>query len=225
MCGRYSLISPVESVVRLFGLDCRPRLPQRYNIAPNQEVPVVRDRGGGRTLDYMRWGLVPPWAKDAAIGQRMINARAETVMEKPSFRNAFKLRRCLIPADGFYEWQVRAKGPKQPYRICREDGSLFAFAGLWETWGDGGEDELLTCTIVTTEANRSLGKIHQRMPVILGEGDFSVWLDTTYDDSQALHKMLIPAIEGLLVAYPVSILVNNVRNDRAACIAPLSALR
>lgn len=224
MCGRYSLISPVESVARLFGLDCRPNLPPRYNIAPNQEVPVVRDRGGGRTLDYMRWGLVPPWAKDAAIGQRMINARAETVMEKPSFRNAFKLRRCLIPADGFYEWQVRTKGPKQPYRICREDGAPFAFAGLWETWGDGGGDELLTCTIVTTEANRSLGEIHQRMPVILGEGDFSVWLDTTYDDSQALHKMLMPAVEELLVAYRISMLVNNVRNDHSDCIAPLSTL-
>ena len=225
MCGRYSLISPVESVVRLFGLDCRPNLPPRYNIAPNQEVPVVRDRGGGRTLDYMRWGLVPPWAKDAAIGQRMINARAETVMEKPSFRNAFRLRRCLIPADGFYEWQVRAKGPKQPYRICREDGAPFAFAGLWETWGDGGEDELFTCTIITTEANRTLGEIHQRMPVILGERNFSAWLDTTCDDSKALHMMLTPAIEELLVFYPVSMLVNNVRNDGTDCIAPLSTLR
>ena len=220
MCSRYSLHTQQQTLEQYFKIPFKDTsFHPRYNIAPFQKVLCIRD-GNSATLEYLTWGI-----KMEGSGGGVINARSETVASKPLFSTAFRTQRCLIIADGFYEWQVRAKGPKQPYRICREDGSLFAFAGLWETWGDGGEDELLTCTIVTTEANRSLGKIHQRMPVILGEGDFSVWLDTTYDDSQALHKMLIPAIEGLLVAYPVSMLVNNVRNDRAACIAPLSALR
>ncbi len=221
MCGRYSLTSPVESVVRLFGLDQRPNLPPRYNIAPAQDVTVVWVQDGGRKLGHMRWGLVPSWAKDVKIGQRMINARAETVAEKPSFRSAFKHRRCLIPADGFYEWQARGTGPKQPYRIGRPDGAPFAFAGLWEAWHGGEGDELLTCTIITTEANRTLRDIHGRMPVILDERDFSAWLDAA-GDGKSHDTVLAPAAEDLLAAYPVSARVNNVRNDDAECIAPLS---
>ena len=182
----------------------------------------MRVQDGGRKLGFMRWGLVPSWAKDMTIGQRMINARAETVAEKPSFRGAFKRRRCLIPADGFYEWQARGKGPKQPYRIGRQDGAPFAFAGLWEAWRGGEGDELLTCTIITTEANRTLREIHPRMPVILDERDHAAWLDTTADDGKSLRPMLAPAAEELLFAYPVSMRVNNVRNDDADCIAPLS---
>lgn len=223
MCGRYSLTSPVESVVRLFGLDGRPNLPPRYNIAPSQDVVVVRAEIGGRELRFMRWGLVPSWAKDITIGQRMINARAETVAEKPSFRSAFKRRRCLIPADGFYEWQAQGKGPKQPYRIHREDGMPFAFAGLWEAWLSGEGDELLTCTIITTESNRTLREIHPRMPAVLDPKNYSVWLEPTHGDAASLRAMLAPAPEDWLVAYPVSTRVNNVRNDDADCIVPLDA--
>ncbi len=221
MCGRYSLTSPVESVVQLFDLDTRPNLPPRYNIAPTQEVAVVRTEGGARSLGLMRWGLVPAWAKDPAIGQRLINARGETAADKPSFRSAFKRRRCLIPADGFYEWQARGRGPKQPYRIARPDGGPFAFAGLWEAWRDGEGDERLTCTILTTEANRALREIHARMPVILGPDDYGPWLDVDGAAPAALQGLLEPVPEDWLAAYPVSTRVNNVKNDDPACIAPL----
>ncbi len=221
MCGRYSLTSPSESVVRLFGLDSRPNLPPRYNIAPTQDVAVVRAENGRRILEHMRWGLVPSWANDIAIGQRMINARAETVARLPSFRSAFKHQRCLIPADGFYEWQAQGTGPKQPYRIGREDAQPFAFAGLWEAWRRGEAGELFTCTIITCEANERLRPIHPRMPVILDPADFAGWLNTT--DPKSLSAMLTPVPEDWLVAYPVSTRVNNVRNDDAACIEPIAS--
>ena len=219
MCGRYSLISPVESVVRLFGLDCRPNLPPRYNIAPNQEVPVVRDRGGGRTLDYMRWGLVPPWAKDAAIGQRMINARAETVMEKPSFRNAFKLRRCLIPADGFYEWKKEGKS-KVPQYIRLKSGEPFGFAGLWETWSAPSGERIQSCTIITTKPNGLIAEIHNRMPVILPRNVEAQWLDPDIEDPQKVLPLLSPYPEDEIEAYAVSTVVNSPRNDVATCVEP-----
>ncbi len=220
MCGRYSLTSPVESVVQLFALDARPNLPPRYNIAPTQEVAVLRTEGGARTLGLMRWGLVPAWAKNVSISAKMINARAETVAEKPSFRSAFKRRRCLIPADGFYEWQARGKGPKQPYRITQFDGLPFAFAGLWEAWQEPDGDELLSCTIITTEANRLLREIHPRMPVILDSADYDQWLDV--DSTAPAQSLLNPAPDDWLMAYPVSTRVNNVRNDDTACVESIS---
>ncbi len=220
MCGRYSLTSPVESVVQLFALDARPNLPPRYNIAPTQEVAVLLTEGGARSLRLMRWGLVPAWAKNVSFGVKMINARAETVAERPSFRSAFKRRRCLIPADGFYEWQARGKGPKQPYRITQFDGLPFAFAGLWEAWQEPDGDELLSCTIITTEANRLLREIHPRMPVILDSADYDNWLN--FDSTVPAQSLLKPAPDDWLMAYPVSTRINNVRNDDAACIEPIA---
>ncbi len=220
MCGRYSLTSPVESVVQLFALDAPPNLPPRYNIAPTQEVAVLLTEGGARSLRLMRWGLVPAWAKNVSFGAKMINARAETVAERPSFRSAFKRRRCLIPADGFYEWQARGRSPKQPYRITQFDGLPFAFAGLWEAWQEPDGDELLSCTIITTEANRLLQEIHPRMPVILDAADYGQWLDV--DSTTPVQSLLKPAPHEWLMAYPVSTRVNKVRNDDTACVEPIS---
>ncbi|MCZ6603891.1 MAG: SOS response-associated peptidase, partial [Alphaproteobacteria bacterium] len=181
MCGRYTLTTPSQAIVDLFALDPGPNLAPRYNIAPTQAVFAVRlDPSGGREAAQLRWGLVPSWAKDPQIGNRMINARAETVREKPSFRSAFKGRRCLIAADGFYEWQKQkpgTKGGKQPYWITLADRGPFAFAGLWEHWTDGQGSKLETCTIVTCPANDLVAPIHPRMPVILGPQDHAQWLD------------------------------------------------
>jgi putative SOS response-associated peptidase YedK len=172
MCGRYTQMRTWAELLDLYGIaeSLSPsNFPARYNIAPTQAVPVVRQQQGSgeRELVTLRWGLVPSWAKDIAIGARMINARAETLADKPSFRAAFKERRCLIVADGFYEWQARPKGPKQPWFITVEDARPFAFAGLWEEWWDAGSTLIETCTIVTTEANAALRPIHARMPAIL----------------------------------------------------------
>jgi putative SOS response-associated peptidase YedK len=171
----------------------------------------------------MRWGLVPPWADDLAIGNRMINARGETVDQKPSFRKAFASRRCLIPADGYFEWQKTADG-KQPYLIELADGGVFAMAGLWEenrkVAGDAAP--LLTCTVITTEANQMTGKVHDRMPVILEPEQYDRWLDPGFRDAEALKEMLDPAAEDLLRMTPVSRHVNNPRNDDAECAQPLT---
>ena len=179
MCGRFLLHAPVEVLQRAFGFAERPNLQPRYNIAPTQTVAIVRrkDDGGGRELALVRWGLIPSWAKDASIGGRLINARAETVAEKPAFRGAFRRRRALVPADGFYEWRKReGDRPKQPLLIRRRDGQPFALAGLWEHWR-GPEGEVQTCTIVTTAANVVLAPIHDRMPVILDPASYDRWLD------------------------------------------------
>lgn len=220
MCGRYLLIAPVEALRRLFGVEERPNLMARYNIAPTQDAPVVRiGASGGRELALLRWGLVPSWAKDASGGAMLINARGDTVASKPSFRAAYRLRRCLVPADGFYEWMPgKAKGPKQPFLIARADRATFAFAGLWERWhGDGRSVE--SFTIVTTDANASLKPIHPRMPVILAADDYDAWLDLKNADAQALLR---PAPDELLTATPVSTRVNAVANDDAALIEPVA---
>jgi putative SOS response-associated peptidase YedK len=207
------LTTPLESVERLFAFDARPNLAARYNIAPTQPVPVLRDGAAGRReLALVRWGLVPSWAKDVAAGPPLINARAETVAEKPSFRNAFKRRRCLIPADGFYEWRVMPDGPKQPYRIAMADNALFVFAGIWEHWQTDEGSELESCAIVTTEANGQIRDIHRRMPVILPPEDFDTWLGGEPSEAAALMR----PYGGSLVAYPVSRAVNNIRNDGPA---------
>jgi putative SOS response-associated peptidase YedK len=221
MCGRYSITTPVEALRRLFGFAGPARnLAARYNVAPRQDVPVVRAAGDGvRALAMLRWGLVPSWAKDPGIGDRLINARSETAHEKPSFRAAFKSRRCILPADGFYEWKKEG-GVKQPYRICLDDGGPFGLAGLWERWSDPAGGVLETCAILTTEANAQVRPIHHRMPVILDPGDHAAWLDADGIDTVAARALARPFEEGRLVAYPVSRHVNAARNDDAACIEP-----
>ena len=224
MCGRYSLTSPPEAVRRMFGLTTTPNFPARYNIAPTQSVPVVRrdeaTEGGGRELVMLRWGLVPSWANELSIGAKMINARAETVSEKPAFRAAFRQRRCLVPADGFYEWQVEGK-TKQPMRITLDDGGLFAFAGLWERWTKGPEGPLETFTIITTDASSSIVHIHERMPVMLAGDDHATWLDPRAGVDE-LKGLLRPFPPERLKALAVSTRVNNVRHDDSACLEPLA---
>lgn len=200
-------------------------LPPRYNIAPTQDALVIRrhPETGQRSADMLRWGLLPGWAKDASGGARMINARAETVADKPSFRAAFAKRRCLVPADGFYEWQTLPRGARQPWLIARADGDLFSFAGLWEGWRAPDGTIVRSFTIITTEANAGLRPIHERMPVILPPEVYTAWLDpaTPADDALA---MLRPAPDDLLTAYRVSTRVNNVRNDDPECAAPVEPI-
>jgi putative SOS response-associated peptidase YedK len=222
MCGRYSLTTPVEALRRVFGFLEQPNLAPGYNIAPTQEVAALRlGADGERHFARLRWGLVPAWAKDLGVGARMINARAESVAEKPAFRQAFRQRRCLVLADGFYEWQKRGKAPKQPYRIALADGGPFGFAGLWESWTDKGSGETVeTCTIVTTGANELLAPIHHRMPVILAPEEVAAWLDAAAPP-EAAQALLRPCPAGGLVAYPISTRVNKVANDDAGVIQPL----
>lgn len=218
MCGRFSLTSPIEAMSRLFGFSQLPNLAPRYNIAPTQDVAAIRGQGGARELKMLRWGLIPSWAKDIGFGAKTINARAETVAEKPSFRAAYKKRRCLIPADGYYEW-IKAEGGKQPYRFCREDGEVFGLAGLWESWtnpADGGD--VLSCSIVVREAGPFSQTYHHRMPVIVRPDDYATWLAEGDPDLDEVAAVLAEPNEGGLMAYPVSKRVNNVRHDDAACI-------
>ncbi len=225
MCGRYSLTTAPEALRRLFDFDAGPNLEPRYNIAPTQSAPVVRATAGGagRELAMARCGLIPSWAKDASFGNKTINARSETVTEKPSFRGAFRRRRCLVPADGFYEWR-REGEIKQPYRIGMKDGQAFAFAGLWETWqGPEGGEAVESFTILTTEANRKLRPIHPRMPVILAPESYETWLDASPDSAAWAVSVLKPFADQPMAFYRVSTRVNSVANDDADCIAPLKA--
>jgi putative SOS response-associated peptidase YedK len=225
MCGRYSLTTAPEALRRLFELDTTPNLEPRYNIAPSQSAPVVRfAAAGAREFAMPRWGLIPSWAKDASIGHKMINARSETVAEKPSFRSAFHRRRCLVPADGFYEW--RTEGDiKQPFRIGLAGGGPFAFAGLWESWpgnGDDGGEAIETFTILTTEANRKLHPIHPRMPVILAPEAYQTWLDGRPETTERALSLLRPFAGEKMAFYRVSRRVNSPRNDDPDCLEPIS---
>ena len=222
MCGRFAFYSPAESVIRLFGVEDAVDLPPRYNIAPTQPVPVVREKSGGeREFVQLHWGLIPFWAKERSIGNRMINARAETVASKPAFRNAFRHKRCMILADGFYEWQKQASG-KQPWFMSMVSDEPFAMAGLWETWREDDDAEPLeSCAIVTTGPNSFMSRLHNRMPVILPPGAAAVWLDPTAD-SAALQSVLVPAGEGLLQAVEVSRRVNSPSTEGPELILPVT---
>ena len=220
MCGRYSLTADLAELAGRFEFDGDwDAFERRYNIAPTQEVLTVvggeKRRGG-----FMRWGLIPHWAKDLKIGSRMINARAETVAEKPSFRTALRRRRCLILADGFYEWQRVGKN-KRPMRIVMRSGEPFAFAGLWETWRDPEGTVVPSCTIITTTPNDLLKPIHNRMPVILPKDIEDFWLDESVDDPIALGSVLTPYPDDAMEAYEVSPLVNSVANKGPEVIDPV----
>lgn len=218
MCGRYELSSHPTAVALAFGLAHPPEIHPRYNIAPTQQVPIVRvNRAGERELLQVRWGLVPRWAKDPSIGTRMINARAETLATKESFRLPFARHRCLVPASGFYEWRSTVSG-KQPVHIGMRDGRPFGLAGLYERWLSPEGDVLDTCTIVTTIACESLRPLHERMPVIVPDGDYGRWLDRANDDAS---DVLEPWSGEPLLIHPVSRRVNDVRNDDAALIEPV----
>ncbi len=224
MCGRYTLRTSAAEVARMFDLQLSllPAMVARYNIAPTQDAPAIRAAaGGGRELTMLRWGLIPSWADDPAIGSKMINARAETVAEKPSYKKALAQRRCLIIADGYYEWQAVGKR-KQPYLFERPDLKSFAFAGLWEHWRRG-ELVLDTCTIITTAAAERLKAWHERMPVILNERDYEAWLDPELKDAALVTRMLEPraALVEELTIRPVSTLVNSSAKDLPECAVPI----
>ena len=224
MCGRYMLTSPVEALRQLFMFEQRPNLMPRYNIAPTQDVPIVRltrdgptGDGTGRELITVRWGLVPFWADDLAIGNRLINARCETVHTLRAFREAYSRRRCLVPADGFFEWQKQGK-LRQPFLIRRKDQAPFAFAGLWERWrqADAHDAVVRSCTIITCPANELVAPLHDRMPVILAPETYARWLDPSAD----ARDLLKPCPSTWLESYPVNARVNSPKNDDPDCIQP-----
>ena len=223
MCGRFTLRTPQQVLVSQFAVETQTTLFPRFNIAPSQPVAVVRavadSVGAKRELVKLRWGLVPSWAQDPAVGNQMINARVETAATKPAFRSAMRNRRCLIPVDGFYEWKKVGK-QKQPYFIHLADDKPFAFAGLWEQWSDPEGRPLETCTILTTDANPLLRPLHDRMPVIVEPGDYATWLDPAQTDPSQLRPMFASLTANQLVMSPVSTLVNSPANDDPRCVEP-----
>lgn len=223
MCGRFSLSVSAQTLAKFFRLSEVPSFERRYNLAPTQSVAtvVVPQPGCDRQFQWMRWGLIPSWAKDRKIGNRMINARVETVAEKPAFRTALKQRRCLVLADGFYEWQQQGK-QKQPYYFQVNQGEPFAFAGLWETWQSPEDERIISCTLVTTVANDKVQPIHDRMPVILSPEAYDAWLDPSLKEPQAVLSLLVPEAVEKMNTYPVSQGVNNPSFDRPDCIQPLA---
>ncbi|PHJ60457.1 hypothetical protein VF14_14740 [Nostoc linckia z18] len=223
MCGRFTLNQPVEALAKIFDVQQLPDLPAEYNIAPTQKVATLLQNPESKKREFqqLHWGLIPSWAKDPGIGAKTINARAETVAEKPAFRSAFKHRRCLVLADGFYEWQ-RQQGKKQPFYFRLQDGQPFAFAGLWERWQSPSNEEITSCTILTTAANELLQPIHERMPVILDPQDYDLWLDSQVQTPQTLQQLLRSYPAAAMTAYPVSTLVNNSRHNSPECIVPMS---
>jgi len=222
MCGRYVITSPPEAIRALFGYAEQPNFPSRYNVAPTQPIPIVRVADGKRQFALLRWGLIPSWVKDPKTFSLLINARGESVIDKPAFRAAMRRRRCLIPADGFYEWKEVGER-KRPYFVRLKSGGPFAFAGLWETWSGPNGEEMDSAAIVTTNANRTLSAIHARMPVIVPPQAFDLWLDCANVEATTAAALLAPARDDLLEVYEVSPAVNRVANDSAALIAPVSA--
>ena len=226
MCGRFTQERPTSELADIFAAEDLADTPGgRFNVAPTDEVAVVVERDDRRAIKAYRWGLIPHWAKDPKIGNRMFNARAETIATAPAFRDAFRKRRCLVPVDSFFEWR-RDGSIRQPFRIVRTDGTPLALAGLWSGWRDPETDEVRrTFTIVTTTPNDLMRPIHNRMPVVIPPEAWGRWLDPALPDVAELHGLLVPAAEDDLEAYPVSRAVNNVRNDGPALIEPLEELR
>jgi putative SOS response-associated peptidase YedK len=226
MCGRFSLRARLAVLLEHFAIDEQfpPSFSPRYNIAPSQPIFVVREKpdasSPAREAVMLRWGLIPSWATDPAIGNRMINARSETIAEKPAFRAAFQRRRCLVAADGFYEWKTEGRA-KQPYFLHFPDDRPFAFAGLWDRWEGPDNSDIETCTILTTDANEQLRPIHDRMPVIVQPCDYARWLEAKEQDSKTLLPMLSPYPRNDLEVYPVSRQVNSPRHDAPDCLSRL----
>jgi putative SOS response-associated peptidase YedK len=222
MCGRYAITSAPEAIRALFGYEEQPNFPPRYNVAPTQPVPIVRLVDGKRHFALVRWGLIPSWVKDPKTFSLLINARGESVIDKPAFRAAMRRRRCLVPADGFYEWK-REGERKRPYYIRLRSGQPMAFAGVWETWTGPNGEEMETAAIVTTQANRTLAAIHDRMPVILPPAAFDLWLDTANVDAKTAAAMLMPASDASIEACEISTAVNRTANDNPSLIAPIGS--
>lgn len=225
MCGRFTLTTTPEEVSREFGLSEQPLLAPRFNIAPSQTIATISSdpEHARRVLVPRRWGLIPSWAKDPKIGNRMINARVETLAEKPAFRAAFRKRRCLVPADGFYEWALRPGAAKQPQHIALPGRRCFAIAGLWESWRDPAGASVESCTLITTQALPKLRAVHDRMPVILAPADYGVWLAPEPPDAATLHRIALGAPAEALAWHPVGRQVNDPRFDDPACLAPAGA--
>lgn len=222
MCGRFTLtVTPDQLAMRFEAAEPEFGYVPRYNIAPGQNITAVIQSEGKNRIGQLKWGLVPHWAQDEKIGYKMINAKSETVAEKPAFKSAFLRKRCLIPADGFYEWQKTADGGKQPMRILLKHQDLFAFAGLYETWTAPDGSKLHTCTVLTTKPNGLVAPIHDRMPVILRREDEAIWLDREKQDAELLHSLLVPYPEDEMYAYPVDKMVGNVRNEVPDCIVSM----
>jgi len=219
MCGRYTVTVTPEMLRALFGYPEQPNFPPRFNITPTQPIVIVRLMDGKRQFALVRWGLLPSWVKDPKAFTLLINARGESAAEKPAFRAAMKRRRCLIPADGFYEWKSVA-GRKQPFYVRAKSGAPFAFAGLWETWTGPNGEELETAAIVTTRANKTLAPIHDRMPVVVPPDAFDLWLDCTKVDATTAAALIAPAPDNFFEAYPVSTDVNRVANDDPKLVEP-----
>ncbi len=214
MCGRFTLRTPVAQIAEFFQLirDQFDWPEPRFNIAPTQSVLAIRRSDAGREPTRLRWGLIPSWAKDMKIGASLINARGETVAEKPAFRTAFRRRRCLIPADGFYEWK-RDGSQKTPYLMTLQDESLFAFAGLWDRWKSPSGGTIESCSVITTTPNELMATLHDRMPVILSPANYHVWLDPSVEDAGALTSLLVPYPADEMRAEQVSTIINNARNE------------
>ena len=227
MCGRYRLSRRKQIIEEYFdSVSGEEDWSPRYNIAPTQPVPVIRQnpKEPVRELSLMRWGLIPSWSKDPSAAAQMINARAETAARKPAFRDAMKSRRCLIPADGFYEWSRTANG-KQPYCFEVNEGKLFSFAGLWDRWKNASGNTVETCSILTTTPNAVTSAVHDRMPVILDPDAYDLWLDPGMQNVAAVSELLKPHDAWLMRCYPVSTRINHVANDDAACSAPVELVQ
>lgn len=226
MCGRFSNDAKPKQIEKEFNVKVSQKslFKPRYNIAPAQNIPVILESGGERIVEALRWGLIPGWAKDESIGNKLINARAETLSEKPSFKNAFRSHRCIIPASGFYEWQKAAKGAKQPFYFYLKEKDVFGFAGLFEEWLDRETGEQIeTFTIITTEANEILKLVHDRMPVILKPNNYDQWLDAKEKDTDKLQKLLKPYLADEMASHAVSRAVNSPGEDSSELIKQLNS--
>lgn len=223
MCGRFTLKQTAAALAQAFELETVPDLAAQYNIAPTQMIATVlhKPESDRREFQQLRWGLIPSWSKDPSIGAKLINARAETVAEKPSFRSAFKRRRCLVLADGFFEWQKK-QNKKQPFYFRLQNEKPFAFAGLWEKWESASGEEIASCTILTTAANELLEPIHDRMPVILAPEDYNQWLDPQLESPEVLEPLLRPYPAASMTSYPVSTLVNKPQHNSPDCVVPIN---